>query len=211
MKVLPSFFPLNCQRARACLVAVLCLLGLAQPKAQAIPVTINTTALTGQSGLIAFDLIGGDSTVANNTVSVDLLATDGVLDNAAPFTVTDLGFFNEVLREVTFGTFLSFSLALTENVSAPGFDQFSFFLLDPITFLPLFRTSDPFGADALFAIDITGARGGAAVSFDPIQSAITWQVGEPPVQAVPDGGMSVALLGAGLVGLTLLRHRLGAG
>jgi hypothetical protein len=146
-------------------------------------VSIDTSTLSGTQGLLAFDLIGGDAMMANNTASVFGLTTDGTLSSLAPFSLTDTAFFNEELRSITFGTFTRFTVGLTENVTAPGLDQFSFFLVDPLSMLPLFSTTDSVGADALFAIDITGLPGGDRSVFDSLTGGPTWQVA-----AVPDSG-----------------------
>lgn len=163
--------------------------------------TLDTTALTGQGGLLAFDLIDGDATV-NNLVKISGLSTDGTLTDSSDVVLADTSFFTEELRELTFGTTLSFNVLLTENFSGSGFfDQFSFFLLDPVNYLPLFSTSDPLGADALFAIDIDGNAGGAAATF-----AGRLSVGSA---TVPDSGNVLALL-FGAVGLLGLGRKVAA-
>lgn len=169
--------------------------------------SLDTTAWSGLNGTLAFDLIGGDAAAANNTASVSALATDGTLSSAVAFALTDVGFFNEELRDITFGTTFSFTLQLTENFTGPGFDQFSFFVLDPNTFLPLAGTTDPTGSDALFAIDITGQAGGSAVSFDALAPGISWEVEPAPTTAVPDHGATLSLLVVTLLGLAGIRRR----
>jgi hypothetical protein len=143
----------------------------------------------------------GDSAV-NNIVKISGFDTDGSLANPSNVVLADTSFFIEELRDLTFGSYLSFKVQLTENFSGSGFfDQFSFFLLDPITYLPLFGTSDPLGADALFAIDIDGNPGGASATF-----AGSLSVGSPPV---PDSGNVLALL-LGATGLLGFLRKLGA-
>lgn len=165
----------------------------------AYSVSIDTGSLaSGTKGLLAFDLIHGDGTLANNTAFVSGFVTDGTLDSLGAFGLTDTDFFNEELREITFGSFVSFKFQLTENASAPGVDQFSFFLLDPDSFLPLFSTSDSLGTDALFAIDINGLPGSELSLFEPVGAPISWNVTASPV---PDGGSTAGLLVLGSLGL----------
>ena len=199
-----KFFSLSFFAART----AACLLALA-PLARAITiydVTINTTALSGQSGSLAFDFIGGDAATANNTLTVSNFASNGTL-NLSGFALSDPAFFNETLKTITFGTSLSFRFQLTENRTGPGADQFSFFLLDS-TFSPLGNTTDPTGAGALFAIDITGAAGGALSTFGSGTTGLSWQVTRASTANVPDATSTLALAGAalGLLGLTRFRR-----
>ena len=156
---------------------------LAAVRANAIStydVSLNTTAIAGASGtlqMLAFDLIDGDLEV-NNTITATGFSTDGMLPLSSDVVLEDTGFFNEELRDITFGTYLNFTLELTDNSVPPGFfDQFSFFILDE-NFLPLFPTTDGTGADALFVIDITGEHGGRSEIFDAAPGApnVTWSV-----------------------------------
>jgi hypothetical protein len=165
-------------------------------------VMINTAGWAGKSGTLAFDLIGGDAQAASNTVSVSNFVTDGFMVST-PLSISDASFFNETLRGISFGSFLSFSLQLTENHTAPGFDQFSFFILDSNTLLPIGGTTDPTFADALFAIDITGVSGGSLSLFASLTPNTSWQVtptGSNNV-AESDNAIFVALLSIGLLSL----------
>lgn len=147
-------------------------------------VTIDTSAVSGKNGQLAFDFTKSDP--AFNAVDILNFSTDGTLglpetqgglvegdlilgSNPAPHTRINGGFFfNElVLNLKPFGTSITFTLQLTEN-HTPGQipDQFALFLLDE-SGLPLFSTSDPLGADALFAVDITGVAGGDLSVFSP--------------------------------------------
>lgn len=165
-------------------------------------ISIDTTPLSGGSGSLAFDLI--DSNPSANTVSISGFATDGTLGTAStvggpvggslPGTVTiaDGSFFNELLQDITFGTSLSFDVSLTQGFTA-GFlpDSFSFFVLDTSLF-PLFPTSDPTFADALFQIDIDGSASGAVLNFAAVDSppSATWSVNT----AVPEPSSILMLL-----------------
>jgi len=201
----------SCFRVRRILAGLAGVLGLHLVSAHAssvYPVSIDTSFWSGTNGLLAFDLIAGDSVMGNNTVVVSGLATDGTLLNSTSFVLTDTSFFNEELRSILFGSHLSFTLDLSENASPPAFDQFSFFLLDETTYLSLVNTTDPTGSAALFAIDITGAPGGSSTVFEPLASGPTWDVQRSQPTNVPESG-STWILGACAMGsLFLLRRRL---
>jgi hypothetical protein len=185
---------------------LLMILGLLTCRAVTIySVDIDTTAWSGLSGTLAFDLIGGDATATNNTATIGSFATNGALGSTDSFTLTDAAFFNEVLRGITFGTHLSFTLQLTENHTAPGFDQFSFFLLDPSSLLPLGPTTDPTEANALFAIDLTGAPGGNAMVFASTVPGISWTLTNQNADSVPDTGSPFGLAACGIASLALFR------
>jgi hypothetical protein len=130
-------------------------------------VNVNTTPIAGESGYLAFDLTGG-SPVENNVVSISTFASNsslGVLSltgaasgtiSPGPGSLNDSQFFNELLQEVTFGSTLSFTLSLSTNYTSGSIpDTFAFYLLDS-TSNP-FTTSDPTGANSLFAINIDAA------------------------------------------------------
>lgn len=136
-------------------------------QAGAIHVIVDTSPLQGSSGFLAFDFVAG-SPVPNNTVSITSFVSDGALGVASasgstsgtlvpgPLDLADSSFFNEWLQGLTYGSMLSFDLAPTGNTFLGGTpDSFSFFLLDggqtPYT------TSDPTGANALFAVDLNGS------------------------------------------------------
>jgi hypothetical protein len=172
-------------------------------------VHLDTEALAGRTAvldLIAFDLIGGDAVSGNNLIKAFSFSTDGLLASTAEIALADTGFFNEELRSLTFGTYLDFSLELTESIALPGADEFSLFLLDADLLLPLVSTTDPTGANALFAIDITGAPGGVAYIFDSLTPNASWTLtlqNTLPPSVIPDGSSTGALLIVSLVSLYL--------
>ena len=169
----------------------LCLLLTLQPDCRADTIynfTLNTSAIAGQSGNLAFDLIGGDALSANNTAIVNAFGTDGTLSDTSTLSLTDVGFFNEELRGIVFGSFLNFTLQLSENNTPSGLDSFSFFLLDSDAIFSLIDTSDPTGAAALLAIDIDGSSGGQPLVFDAVTS------GSLSPANVSEGGNTGALL-----------------
>jgi hypothetical protein len=135
-------------------------------QASTLQVNINTTPLTGATGFLAFDFLGG-SPAPNNFATILNFGTNSTLGAASssgtvsgtlvpgPLVFNDSTFFNEWLQGVTFGSVISFQLSLSTNTIPGGSpDAFSFFLLDSNS-LP-FATSDPSSANSLFQIDING-------------------------------------------------------
>jgi hypothetical protein len=154
--------------------------------ATSITVTINTSAVAGTSGGLAFDLLV-PSPPSSNFIEIlnftapgsvaTLPSTSGGLVEGdlilPPFNVGAMSeieggsFFNElVINFVKFGSSISFTLFTSNNNPIGGNppDEFSLFLLDSAG-LPLFPTSDPLGADALFTFDITAS--GTLKVFNP--------------------------------------------
>jgi hypothetical protein len=130
-------------------------------------VTVDTTQLAGHNGNMAFDLFAGNP-AQNNLATITFFTTSSALGSSStlgdvagtlspgPLVETADQFWNEWLQVVTFAAGVTtFDLNLTTNfipVSSP--DSFSFSLLNQ-TLAP-FATSDPSGADRLFAIDLVG-------------------------------------------------------
>ncbi|MDS4019132.1 MAG: NF038129 family PEP-CTERM protein [Candidatus Competibacter sp.] len=197
--------------------------------ATTLQVAVDTTALSGTAAYLAFDFIDGDGVA--NTATVGNFYTDGTLGAASttggasgtlppgPVTLSDTDFFNEFLQELTLGTTVSFTLDLTEIGPAAGGslpDSFTFFLLDRPTDpdqipMPLFATTDPTGAGALFQADIDGTAGGVLSVFAPVASlpgepdpTVSWTV--TPARSVPLPS-TAWLLGAGVLGGLAARRR----
>jgi len=140
-------------------------------------VSLETTLLTGTDGVLALDFIDGGPPSGN--VSVTDFHTDGTLllqmssgdvtgALPGPVVLADGDFFNELLVTLTFGSTLSFVFTPTTMAPMPPSlpDSFSVFLLDPVSLLPLFPTSDPTGSNALFHLDIDGTPTGFLSVFE---------------------------------------------
>ncbi len=212
MKQAKSSFIISTLKSRLAIAIGAALILLAHPAAHALSiydVHLNTAAFAGQVGTIrflAFDLIDGDSASANNTVTARDLATDGTLGSPANVVLQDTGFFNEELRDITFGTYLDFTLSLTENNLPPGLDEFSFFVLDSSSFLPIVSSDDPTGADSLFAIDIDGSASGVASVFSSLTPDFDWAVTLRAQSAVPESGSTLPLLVIAFLGVFAVAH-----
>jgi hypothetical protein len=163
---------------------VLCTASTAFP-ATSYDVTIDTSGVRGTAGKLAFDFTSNN--IGTNHVDILNFSTDGTLGlpetegglvegdiilgaNPAHHTrIHDGFFFNELIVNFTsFGRTITFTVQLTETASPAGQlpDEFALFLLDT-SYRPLFATSDPSGADALFSICVTGAAGGDLGIFGP--------------------------------------------
>jgi hypothetical protein len=168
------------------------------------------SALSGDPAQLAFSFVSGDS--ASNLVTISGFATDGVPGDAfatggvagiLPDTVTiaEIDFFNYLLQTLTLGDAISFVLTLTQQFVGPTPDQLALYLLDPDLGVPPFDTLDPTGANALFAVDVTGTDFGSYQVFHPTLTATP--VGATPV-SLPS---SLLLLGAGAMAFVAVRRR----
>jgi hypothetical protein len=187
--------------------------------ALAFNINVNTTSLAGTAVTLAFDFIDGDGAV-NNTVQVSNFLIDGNFDpNSASsqgdvnglldsiVTFGDTSFFNEFLQPITLGASFQFRLDTTNEFAGGTPDSFSFFILDS-SLLPLVTTTDPTGADALFALDLTGTGSGNLSVFESNSTQPnppTWSI--EPVQNVPEPGcLALMLIGGWSVYLRKKRH-----
>jgi hypothetical protein len=182
--------------------------------------TVDTTPLAGVSGYMAFDLLGGNP-LQDNVATITSFATAGTLGVApspsgdvtgslppGPLVETADQFFNEWLQPITFGSGLTtFELDVTTSyVSASTPDSFSFTLLDT-SFSP-FASSDPTGADRLFAIDLVGGATAPVIFTSSFATATVTSA----ASAVPEPNLVLfACIGFGLmlaVNLVFRRVRL---
>lgn len=140
--------------------------------------TLDTSSLAGTPAALAFDLVRGDA--SDNTMSIVDFSTDGSLGSASStggpvsgalpglVTLGDEAFFNELLQNIGLASAISFTLSFSENFSAPTPTSFALFMLDDSAGLPLFPTSDPTGANALFALDLDGTQFGDYRVFEAL-------------------------------------------
>jgi hypothetical protein len=200
-------------KARILIAALLAFLGAGLAMADSFEVNINTTPLKGVAGYLAFDFIGG-TPIENNTVTISSFTSDATLGALTPTggatgsifpgpgTLNDSQFFNELLQAVTFGTTVSFTLDLATSVSSGGIpDAFAFYLLDS-TQNP-FTTSDPTGADSLFAINITGP--GLTPDVYTSSSA-TATIAPGGVTAIPEPSSLLLIVGVSSLALICRRR-----
>ena len=175
-------------------VAIAVCLLLSTRTAVAVPyhVSIDTSALGISSFRIAFDLIDGGA--PSNSVAVTAFTADGTLGVATSaggvtgglpggVSLTDTRFFNEYLQIVSSAHALDFDFEASANGPESAPDTFSFFLLDALTELPLFRTTDTTGTDSLFILEIDGRQSGHLAVFS---------TDDPRLRRTPDGGGSIA-------------------
>jgi hypothetical protein len=193
-------------------------------------VSINTSAVGGSSGQLAFDFTTDTPSSPVNDVSILNFATNGTMGlpqtqgglvsgdiilgrNPAPLTTIESHFFfNELLLNyTTFGTTTTFSLQIGDNASIGTAipDEFALFLLQPDG-TSLFPTSDPTGADALFTIDSTGVAGGLLTTFNPTvftsPTNLSVQVLGTGITPEP-GSIALVSVGACFAGLFYKRRR----
>lgn len=120
---------------------------------QSFEYNLDTTSFTGQSVIFEIDLIDGAPTPSE--ITFDAPEVDGIAIGSGG-NITDTSFFNFVEYPITLGEQLTFSFSLVATQApSTGFfpDSFSLFMLDS-SYLPLFGTSDPTGADSLLQWDL---------------------------------------------------------
>jgi FlgD Ig-like domain len=150
-------------------------------------VRLRPAGTVGLSCKVAFELTHTDS-LNQNQLTILNFAHDGTADSAewvggpvagdlldgsnpASSTMVENQFFENglVVPFVSFGSVATFRLDLTEHAAGQGMppDELSVSLLGRSGDLP-YPTSDGLGADALFAIDVTGQAGGELSVFSPM-------------------------------------------
>jgi hypothetical protein len=174
-----------------------------------LQVTVDTTPLAGVSGFMIFDFFGGNPP-QNNVATLTSFATTGALGAGSatfgdvsgslvpgPLVETANQFVSEWQQAITFGGGLTtFDLDLTTAFTGSAPDSFSFSLLD--SGFNSFPTSDPTGADRLFAIDLVGADTTPDVFTSSSATATVTPLGSGG--AVPEPNLlPFAFLGFGLM------------
>lgn len=135
------------------------------------PVTLefrlDTSAINGNTGRLAFNFTDGDGMPGGGAAVFDLVGNaliqslelnGDATGSLAPGTLElgDGAFLSEGLQALEFGDSLTFSLSLSGSTAEGEFpDQFSFFVLDE-EFEPI-PTDDPLGADALLVCELVTA------------------------------------------------------
>jgi len=139
--------------------------------ADAAPVLLDISPLSGKAAQLTFDLIDGDGGM-NTSAMIAAVATDGVLGAAssvggvsggplpAAVTLSDTDFLNTFMQGITLGTFFGFDVSLTVNPApqAGPPDSFAFFLLNGAGTASLV-TTDLLG-DAIALADLGGDNAG---------------------------------------------------
>ena len=192
--------------------------------------TIDTSALTGQSGYLVFDFLSGGGP-GDNAASIEGFTSDGTL--GASFTtgeviepfgplpntvilVTDPvnSPFNEYQNAFTFGTTMSFYVNATENAPGPDSapDELSLYFLTSDDATSLITTSDPTGADTLLTLDLDGSANGVPTVYsvsDPSGVSATMTLnGGPPASAPEPSPEWLGAAGLCLIGLSKLRREM---
>lgn len=201
----------------SCAFALLFALGLgpARTEAATIQVTADTSALSGTSASLSWDLTDGDP-AASTTAIITGFSTNGSFDASqatstggvsgslpGPVTITDTDFFNSLLQPLTLGTSVSFALDMTTAASGQGVpDALAFFLLTADGLASLVAT-DLLG-DALVTLEADGTAGGhlgVAGETEPVVP-----VSATRTTAVPAPG-ALLLLAAALLPALLAARR----
>lgn len=145
------------------LLAFLLLAVVGTAQATTLSVSIDTSALSGAAASLAFDLIDGDGSSGNNSVSISGFTADatlgstgvsgGVSGSLPAATLTDSSGFNELLQFMTLSTSISFIVTLTDNHEAGGtfLDQFALYLLDGNGIDTLLTTNQSSAQNALLS------------------------------------------------------------
>lgn len=199
------------QHALGCLALVIFCFASAEVSASSYAVSIDTSALFGQSGQLVFEFIDGGP--ASNSVTLSGFATDGALGISSSsggvsgslistLIMNDTDpLLNEYVAAISLGNHLHFTLATTENApqlpdSSP--DGFSFYILDALG-ASLTSTVDPAGLNALITLEIDEA----GASITPYSGASpTVPITVTPVP-IPPGAL---LFVSGLLGATFFRR-----
>lgn len=178
--------------------------------------TIDTSSIANTDALITFDFIPGGSPVIN-TVSIFNFLTDGTMSSGTAIltgdaagdlissaTLQNTSFFNEIMQPISLGNSITFNVTLSQEFSGSIPDALSVFLLDA-SYMPLFHTTDPTGADSLFLLSIDGTATGNLDIYaadSAISNPVTWSA-QPVTVPIP---ATVWLFLSGLISFGLNRH-----
>jgi hypothetical protein len=204
-------------RLVTCAFALLVALGLgpARTEGATIQVTVDTSALSGTSASLGWDLTDGDPG-ASTTAIITGFSTNGSFDAGqatriggvsgslpGPVTITDTDFFNSLLQPVTLGTSVSFTLDMTTAASGQGVpDTQAFFLLTEDGLASLVAT-DLLG-DALLALEADGTPGGLLTTAGETEPSVLVSATRPTAIPAP---AALLLLAAALLPSLLVARR----
>jgi hypothetical protein len=178
-------------------------------------VTVNTSALNGQSGNLDFQFNGGNPPYDPATATVSLFSTNGVLGSPAilsgsvtpgnaqlpsGFALNNTAIFNDLFQPIVFGSQIQFTVTLSgialtsPSGSTASGSTFLFSLYDASGINPLL-TSDPSGGVAAIQVNQNGTTTPQALPNGTNPSVATLAVVTPE----PAAGM-LLLLGVALLG-----------
>jgi len=193
---------------------VLLLLTFGPGPARAGPVTyqvsVNTAALSGQSGNLDFQFNPGSSSAESATATVTNFQTiGGVLSQPATLTGDATGSlpstltlvngtaFNDVFQGFTYGNSLGFLLTLSgQAIDSPGGtfgSSFALSLYDAAGITPLL-TTDPFGSVLTVNLNANGITSTETFPQSPMDN--TPVAAASPANAVPEPATIVMLISA---------------
>lgn len=157
-------------------------------------VNIETWPINTLSGSLVMSVVDGDG-ANNNYFSILRFSTDGdialspILNGDAsgsflpgPAHIGDAKFYNEITQPKVFGNNIGFLLKATRNgMFQPFPDTYAFYLVDSDG--EPYPTTDPFGTDSLFAIEIENTQPFAEVFESDFAVAEVEIVGAPTADA----------------------------
>ena len=173
-------------------------------------VVLDAPGLAGAPGQLAFSFLDGDGAFPNNVAAITTFTSDGspgaltLVGGLASGSLTSAVTLQDtpstlLVQAFSFGTTLSFDVAITESYEPPLFpDQLAFFVPTADLTAHLITTSDPSGANALFTLDVNGAPGGILTVYDAFVGDVPAPISVVPgAQRVPEPATWV-LIGTGI-------------
>ena len=155
------------RKALSCLALSAALVIAVEAYASPIQITVDTSSVVAVDASLIFDLIDGGDGPTPSSVKIYDFSTDGTLVGlpqidgdvtgtlpgtfSNPLILADGAFFNDYLRSITLGTFITFIFDPSEVAAVDTPDGFSFLLLDP-SGNSVIPTSDETGALLLYSI-----------------------------------------------------------
>lgn len=185
----------------------------APPPVSAVLININSSALSGTSARLDFQLLDGDLT-ANNSATISSINTNGTLQvvdcsvgcaGGPPFVINDTLGLGQFIQDLVLGTVLSFDLGFTNAFAGGDADLLVLNLLDPANNFSLIDTNlDALAGpvpyqDALLVVNFSNGQFLLpSGSIPAIGVSAAARVAEPNVSL---------LFGAGLIALAAILRR----